>query len=341
MTIHKHNARPTDPVVSIILLDWSCRESFHTLGWLSKQDLPRDQYELIWVEIYDRVVPDVMEKTDAVITCNQSGLPNKHAAYNAGVLHARGQLVTICDSDAVFPKDFVSSILKTFMSPAAVGHQSLVLMHYEWRSPHTYPPNLTDIAQLSDHPWLELWPNVGACMTVRKEDAIRFGGFDEHRSFRGHRAGPYDLGWRLINAGLPEIWHDSRVSLWHFAHANSDKPDDLWGRNRTVYPHISGHVLTAVEAFSTGRILPLQENPQIHALRMSMRHIGTKYEEAYATLTAPTGFSKLQTVKFWLLLFLRQLRTAYAICRRWGLNGLERALGPNRYRKFKERWRSR
>ena len=40
--------------LSIILLDWSCRESFHTLECLSKQNIPRESYEVIWVEYYGR-----------------------------------------------------------------------------------------------------------------------------------------------------------------------------------------------------------------------------------------------------------------------------------------------
>jgi hypothetical protein len=340
MTIHKQNQNPTAPAVSIILLDWSCRESLHTLDWLSRQDLPRNRYELIWVELYDRVLPVVMEKADVVITCNQRGLPNKHAAYNSGILQARGQLVTISDSDAVYPVNFVSSLLSAFELNAGSTPRSLVLMQYEWRSPQTYPVDLREIAQVAQYTWWDLWPNVGACMTVRREDAIRFGGFDEHRSFRGHRAGPYDLGWRLVNAGIPEVWHDPRTSLWHFAHANSDKPDDLWGRNRTVYPHLSGHVLTAVEAFSTGRILPRKENHQIHTLRLSLRHIGTDFEKNYATMTGPTGFSALQIVRFWCLLWLRQLRTASTIPRGWLVRALKLVLGEETVRKLKVRRRS-
>ena len=39
--------------LSIILLDWSVREYFQALHFLRKQSVPRDQYELIWVELYD------------------------------------------------------------------------------------------------------------------------------------------------------------------------------------------------------------------------------------------------------------------------------------------------
>ena len=60
--IHKVNERSFSPKVSIILLDWECRERFHSLDWLNKQDVSRELYELIWIELYNRVVPEVMEK---------------------------------------------------------------------------------------------------------------------------------------------------------------------------------------------------------------------------------------------------------------------------------------
>jgi len=39
-------------------------------------------------------------------------------------------------------------------------------------------------------------------------------------------------------------------------------------------------------------MLPLQENPEVHNRRLELRRIGTAYEEKYATMTGPEGFSK-------------------------------------------------
>ena len=90
MKLHK-NSGPPAPRMSFILLDWGCRERFTTLDWLRQQDVPKDQYELIWVELYDRVVDEVLEKADVVITCNQRGTYHKHIGYNIGLLQARGR----------------------------------------------------------------------------------------------------------------------------------------------------------------------------------------------------------------------------------------------------------
>jgi hypothetical protein len=179
-------------------------------------------------------------------------------------------------------------------------------MHYEWRTSLLYPDGLTDTETLKDHTRWQWWPlivNEGACMTVRRADAIRFGGFDEHPSYKGYLCGPYDLGWRLINAGWPEVWHDEAVALWHFAHPDpigtNGQQASLKQLLEKAYPHINGHALTAVEAFSTGRFQPLQENPDIWALRMRDRLIGSELETRYADLTGQGGYSPWAVWSLW------------------------------------------
>lgn len=308
MTVHK-NVPPSSPRLSIILLDWSCRERFTTLDWLLHQDVPKDQYELIWVEVYDRVVDEVLKKADVVLTCNQQGIYHKHMGYNTGLLHARGELICVCDSDAVFPPDFVRSVFRSFQMEGERAAVPQVLMHYEWRTSLLYPEDLTDTETLKDQARWKWWPlivNEGACMTVRRADAIRFGGFDEHPSYKGYLCGPYDLGWRLINAGWPELWHDPSVALWHFAHPDpigtNGQKASLKQLLEKAYPHVDGHALTAVEAFSTGRFQPLRENQNIWALRMKGRRIGSELETRYASLIGQGGYSRWAVGLLWMSL---------------------------------------
>lgn len=316
--LHKINQASEEPVLSIVLVDWECRERFHSLDWLLKQDVPKAKYELIWVELYNRVVPEVLEKVDVLITCGQEGLYHKHIGYNVGLLHARGAIVTICDSDAVFPPDFVSSVLGSFHATSAGVPSSISLMHHELRTSFLYPDNLIDTQQLKDEKWCwwPLNPNVGACASVRKADAVRFGGFDEHKSYRGYLCGPYDLVWRLVNSGVPEMWHDTSTVLWHFAHPDPAGVNGLVPTLKMLleyrHPHVDLHALTAVEAFSTGRLLPLKENPEIFALRMGERKIGSTFEKKYACLTGGDGFSKLQVWGLKGSLFVDLLCTALA-----------------------------
>jgi len=330
--LHKANSRPGTPQVSLVLLDWECRERFHTLDWLNRQDAPREAYEIVWVELYNRVAAEALRQADVVITCGQKGLYHKHQGYNIGLLHGRGAITVICDSDAIYPPGFISSILAAFQAPGEGELKPMVLMYHQRRSNHTYPDDLREVSQLQQYEWRPLLPNAGACACMRTADIVRFGGFDEHRSLRGYLCGPYELGWRLVNAGLPEVWHDESMTSWHFQH-----PEPLglqgWLFSRKMwrevaYPHVDYHALTAVDAFSSGRLLPLQENPEIHQRRMTLRRIGTKFEEKYAVLTGPQGFTRRQRFQMHLkLLYEAQMRSLRALRMRLGLGARLRPIG--------------
>ena len=320
--IHK-DAAPPAPRVSFILLDWGVRERFNTLDWLLRQDVPKSEYELIWIELFDRVVPEVLEKADLVVTCHQQHAYHKHKGYNVGLLKARGEVVTICDSDAVFPRDFVSSIYRSFGMEGGKAPSPLVLMHYEWRTGFLYPERLDDAEELKDSKW-DWWPlvnNAGACMSVRRADAIRFGGFDEDESYKGYICGPYELGWRLVNAGIPEMWHDESVALWHFAHPDPIGSNGVLPRLGQLlehrYPHVDMHALRAVEAFSSGRMQPQRENPEIWRLRMADRRIGSGLEARYAIMTGPAGFSPWQVRRMRLAHFAARPRHVARVYLTW------------------------
>jgi len=333
VVVHKANYALDTPRLSIVLLDWNCRERFEALGWLAKQTVPRDQYELIWVELYDRVVPEVMEGADVLICCNQKGVYHKHVGYNIGMLQARGELITICDSDAVFPRDFVESVFLQFYTEGRAEPRPLVLMHYEGRSWLEYPDGLADVEDLKrtdEWIWWGLHPNVGACMTVRLVDAVRYGGFDEHESYRGYLCGPYDLGWRLVNAGIAEYWHPPSTMLWHFAH-----PDPIGVQGilpslshlrEMTHAHVDLHAWTAVEAFSAGRMLPHQENMMVFRRRMRTRSIGSEFESRYADWCGPAGFC--WSVRVWqsVLLFFDITAEAAAKAMRALMAGARRRL---------------
>ena len=260
--------------LSIILIDWSVRERFHALDWLVEQSVPRDQYEIIWTEWGTRKLPEISAKVDHhLVLGNTSGLYHKHQAINAGLAQSVGRVVTMCDSDAVFPPDFVQSVVSTF------GERK-VLMHHEQRSDESYPDGAS-LEEIKAKHFVDLIPNTSACTSMLRRDAIGFGGVDEHEAYRGNLSGQLELVWRLVTSGVPEVWHDS-VFIYHFDHpGGSGRGASLVERGPDS--HESGmHNLIGVNGFGTGRLLPWVENPEIHRLRMAQRIIGTEMEKNYS-----------------------------------------------------------
>ncbi len=149
-----------------------------------------------------------------------------------------------------------------------------------------------------------------------------------------------------INAGWQEVWHDEAVALWHFAH-----PDPIGTNGQRAsfeqflgkaYPHVNGHALTAVEAFSTGRFQPLHENHDIWALRMKDRRIGSELETRYADLTGQSGYSPWAVWSLWLSL-AKEITGQYLADRIWSpfRKGIVSLLGPRvagRLRAMYQEW---
>jgi hypothetical protein len=128
MEIVFQSKRSTEPVLSIVLLDWSCRESFHILDYLSSQAVDRDKFEVLWIEYYDRraeAIETAIKKNRVaerhppidkwiVLDMPRNLYYHKHLMYNVGLIASAGKVVTFCDSDAILSKNFVTSILDSF-----------------------------------------------------------------------------------------------------------------------------------------------------------------------------------------------------------------------------------
>src|SRR5665213_3325385 len=105
------------PRVSLVLLDWSVRESFHILHYLARQTVPRDDFEVIIVEYYSRVSEALKPFADQVDTWLVLDMPpnvyyHKHLMYNAGIVVANGDIIMIGDSDAMVKPTFIETIVR-------------------------------------------------------------------------------------------------------------------------------------------------------------------------------------------------------------------------------------
>lgn len=275
-------SRRARPKVSLILLDWSVRESFHLLHYLSLQDVDRDAFEVIVVEFYSRVSDAVRTHEDQVDTWALLRMPehcyyHKHLMYNAGITLARGEICVICDSDAMVRPGFLRAIISSFeRDPDIVLHIDQFRNARRDLYPFCYP-DFDEVTGrgcinfaggvtrgLADDRDTIHSRNYGACMCARREHLIAIGGADEHVDYLGHVCGPYDMTFRLVNRGLTEIWHrcEFMYHTWHPGQA---------GENNYLGPHDGRHVsTTALDALRERRVLPLVENGTVRAMRLGL-----------------------------------------------------------------------
>ena len=273
--------------LSIILLDWSVRESFHSLHYLNQQTASRDEYELIWLEFYDRKPLKLQEMVFrqgkehplldqwVVAGYDADTIFNKHRLYNIGVLMSQGRFCVICDSDAIFTPNFVTKVLEGFsQTPRAVVHLDEIRNADPRFHPFAYP-SIDEIVGPGCINWTGTMScglaatedvihsaNYGACMAAAREDLLAIGGADEHLDYLGYICGPYDLTFRLVNHGLTERWLRDEY-LYHVWHPNeSGINTDYQGPNDG-----RGMSLRSLEAKATGRVEPFLENPWIRQTR--------------------------------------------------------------------------
>lgn len=286
------------PKVSIIILDWSVRESFHVLDYLNRQRIDRNMYEIIWIEYYDRraieIEPLIKRHKDLglpppidkwiVMDSPRQECYHKHRMYNLGILNSSGYIVTIMDSDAIVKTTFVETIIREFeRDDNLVLHMEQIRNFDKKFYPFNYPviedvigygcvnaingiPNGFDKAAKSLKDDLNIMHvyNYGACFCAKRDDLIRIGGADEHIDYMGHICGPYEMTFRLINAGVQDKLHPHHF-LYHVWHPNQGGDNNYCGPNNG-----RGMSTTAMEIPGTGRILPLVENEEIKKLRLAL-----------------------------------------------------------------------
>lgn len=279
------NPHREKPKLSIILLDWSVRGSFHTLDYLSRQNVRREDYEVIWVEFFGRRAEEIdkrIKESDKppVDVWIALGFPetlyfHRHILQNVGIAVAKGEIICLTDSDAIMKSNFVETVINAF------EENKNIEMHMEqarsWDHkfyPFNYP-TVEDIVSTEGNMVLDGKPlgffgnvdpihthNYGACLCARRDDLVAIGGIDEHFDYLGYVNGFYEATIRLANIGRQLMWHPTEY-LYHLWHPGEAGAGNFVGPN-------DGRMLslTALDIRRTGRTLPLTENPAVRKLRL-------------------------------------------------------------------------
>jgi hypothetical protein len=249
------------------------------LHYLSLQNIPREQFEVIIVEYYSRHSDAIKKFEDQVDTwvaleMSEDLYYHKHLMYNVGIVASLGEICVICDSDAMAKPTFLEAVINAFETdPEIILHIDQFRNNRKDLYPFCYPSfeevegrgcinnrdgKTTGIAVTDD---LIHNRNYGACFCAKREDLIKIGGADEHIDFIGHICGPYDFTFRLMNIGKKEVWHQSEF-LYHTWHPGQS------GENNYLGPHDGRHVsTTSLEALSSHRVQPHVINPAIEQLQ--------------------------------------------------------------------------
>ena len=281
--------------LSIVLPDASYREMFHTPIYLNRQNANRKDYEIIWMELYDKETPILREYKEKGILEKYIILGQSILQYykwpillNEAILQSEGDILCVMDGDAICSPNFVSSIISSFEQ-----YQKIILYIDEVR--HAPPEwcwptvkewdevmklfgtknwhnwggcnNTTGIDELLGrygNTFLDINnicptmtnKNYGACFSALRTDLVKIGGFEEHEGFDGVYTGSWEAGWRLLSFGFREYWHPVEF-LIHTHHPLTDG----WPIRDRAPPRPDGFVY--MNSYATNRLIDTINSPPL------------------------------------------------------------------------------
>lgn len=251
--------------ISFILSDYGgVRENLHTPIFLNNQFFDRKKYEIIWVELYNKVNPKLAEYADLgiidklyIMNSPKTRFQKRQLTYNQGIILSEGELVCFLDADVMCSVNFINRIIWHFnMNPESIlfideiRHAQKEEINYKEKIEDFYPfitknwinwdfdINKTFGISFLKNRFKRTWlnrneveigcdmRNYGACMTAWRNDILKVHGADEYSGFDGLYGGPWEMGWRILNANndYTEHWHPDEFIL-HVAHQGTDGTD--------------------------------------------------------------------------------------------------------------------
>jgi hypothetical protein len=245
------------PRISIVMVDGSFREGFHAIDFFCKQSIPPEDYELIWVEYYDKVNPVLKAEIDKypharIITLNRTGIYHSSYCFNAGIAASRGELILLPDADIVVETDFLEQVWKEHQS-----NDKLVMYLFRYEEPEGAHQAQVTLEYLRQVGYLRSPSNFGACLTVRKKWLFKINGYEQHPVFgTGFHANGADVNTRLKNLGLHVMWHPE-IKVYHPWHPMTKAVDDAYQLQQIVIRHRAVSLMTrAFEGINAALNIP-------------------------------------------------------------------------------------
>jgi hypothetical protein len=206
------------PKISVVMVDGSFRERYESIEFMAGQDMPSADYELIWVEYYDRVHPDLQRRIDVagrdqsfrVITLGRSGTYHSSYCFNRGISEARGEVMVIPDADVIAEPGFLSAVWRDHQA-----NDRLATYYHRYNEPTDRRVETVSLDRLREVCELTNPSNHGACLSVRRKWLVEINGYEQSPIFAtGFHANDKDVYARLCNLGLMVRWNPE-VKLFH------------------------------------------------------------------------------------------------------------------------------
>lgn len=202
--------------ISVVMVDGEFRENTYGAEFFSQQDFPEAEYEVFWVEYYQKVPENVKKHNKVtVITLDHPKTKEYHSSYcfNAGIKAASGELIVIPDADQIVAPNFLSQLWQLHEK-----NEDLVVYPYRYDEVEDNKLQNISFQELNNKCMLRNPLNYGGCLSVRKKWLLKINGYEQHDFFStGFHANGLDVYTRFKNLGLAIMWapHIKLYHPWH------------------------------------------------------------------------------------------------------------------------------
>lgn len=234
-----------NPKISVIMIDGSFRESYHAVDFFCHQTIAPQEYELIWVEFYDHVNPELEKKISGyanarIVTLNyKEEIYHSSYCFNAGIKESKGDNIFIPDADIAVEPYFLEEALKAHEE----NHKLVIYFYRKEEEKKDHRKNIT-LKYLKKVCKFKNPSNYGGCLSVRKKWLEEINGYEQHPVFgSGFHANGIDVYTRFKNLGLQVMWHPGLL-LYHPWHPFNAAGFPAWETQKIIANYRAKNLLT-------------------------------------------------------------------------------------------------